>query len=81
MAKRCATYLCFGYQQGVTPLTASPATTAECEPHEPSPDGYTQFFEWAGWMARNGHTERRCRGCHLYLIWEPGVTADACLSA
>ena len=77
MAKTYATYLCFGYQPGVTPLVAKPATTPRCEPHEPEPGGYTAFFEWAGWMARNGHTQRRCRGCGLYAIWEPGVTAVA----
>lgn len=29
MAKRCATYLCFGYQQGVTPLVAKPPSARE----------------------------------------------------
>lgn len=39
MMARYATYLCFGYQPGVTPLAARPATTPECEPHTPEPSG------------------------------------------
>jgi len=76
MAKRYATHLCFGYEPGVTPLAAKPATTPECEPHEPSPSGMA-WFEWADRMARNGHRQRKCRGCGLYAVWEPGAREDS----
>lgn len=51
-------------------LTAAPPTTPGCEPHEPQPAGYIARSNWAevmGWT----HKQRRCRGCGLYLIWEP----------
>ena len=70
MAKTYATYLCFGYQPGVTPLTPSPATTPECEPHEPQPDGYTERAEWAAAMLKT-HVQRQCPGCGLWAIWVP----------
>ena len=70
MAKTYATYLCFGYQPGVTPLVAKPATTPECEPHEPSPTGYVESSEWADEMMKS-HVQRQCKGCDLWLIWMP----------
>lgn len=64
------TYLCFGYVEGVTPLVATPATTPECEPHTPRPEGYLEHSEWADEMAKT-HEARQCKGCGLWAIWEP----------
>jgi hypothetical protein len=64
------TFVCLGYDEGVTPLVAPPATTSECEPHAPMPDGYVARSEWADQMMTT-HTQRPCKGCGLCLIWEP----------
>ena len=67
---RYATYLCdLGYHEGV-PLVASPATTPECEPHTPRPEGYIAQSEWADMMMET-HAQRPCKGCGLWAIWEP----------
>jgi hypothetical protein len=66
-------HLCSGYIPGETRLVAAPATTPECEPHEPQPDGYVERAEWAEVMM-DTHTQRKCRGCGLWLIWEPRET-------
>lgn len=58
-----------GYSED-TPLTPRPATTPDCEPHTPSPEGYVAFSEWSELMGAT-HTQRQCPGCGLYLIWEP----------
>ena len=42
----------------------------DCEPHPPSPRGYTQRLDWQEQMAKT-HTQRQCRGCGLWAIWEP----------
>ena len=76
MAKRYTTYLCFGYVPGATPLVPRPATTPECEAHTPEPSGYVAASEWADLMMET-HDQRRCRGCGLWLIWEPKEKADA----
>jgi hypothetical protein len=68
--RRSQTYLCFGYIPGVTPLVTRPATTPDCEPHEPWPEGYIAGSEYADLMMKT-HVQRACRGCGLYLIWEP----------
>jgi hypothetical protein len=67
-------HLCFGYEPGKTPLIAPPPLSPECEPHEPHPAGYVQHSEWAEAMMRT-HTQRACRGCGRYEIWEPKVLA------
>lgn len=63
-------HLCFGYEPGVTPLVAEPATTPDCEPHTPQPSGYLASSEWADIMMKT-HDQRQCKGCGLWLIWEP----------
>ena len=42
----------------------------ECEPHTDSPRGYLQWHAWADEMGRT-HTQRQCRGCGLWSVWEP----------
>lgn len=65
-----ATYICcLGYEPGMK-LTAQPATTPECEPHTPWPSGYIAGSDCADLMMLP-HVQRACRGCGLYLIWEP----------
>lgn len=67
---RYRTYVCdLGYHEGV-PLVARPATTPECEPHEPWPAAYVACCEYADLMMET-HTQRQCRGCGLWMIWEP----------
>jgi len=51
-----------------------PKYPAECEPHTPSPSGYTQWHDWADRMART-HRARQCKGCGLWAIWEPRTWA------
>jgi hypothetical protein len=69
--RRNQTFICdLGYQPGDTPLVTRPATTPECEPHEPWPAGYIASSEYADLMMAT-HNQRACRGCGLYLIWEP----------
>lgn len=41
-----------------------------CAGHTPSPDGYTQWHEWAAWMAKT-HRQVRCPQCKLLSIWVP----------
>lgn len=61
------TYICdLGYGDD-TPLVALPATTPDCEPHEPWPEGYCASSDYADLMMLT-HDQRRCRGCGLYLI-------------
>jgi len=57
-------------------LHAAPPTTPQCEPHEPQPDGYGTRSEWAELMMVT-HDCRACKGCGLYMIWEPKEKADA----
>jgi hypothetical protein len=73
MAKRSLrnqVFVCdLGYHPGVsmdTPL----ATTPDCEPHTAHPSGYIANSEWADMMAET-HDQRQCKGCGLWLIWEP----------
>jgi hypothetical protein len=68
--RRNQTYLCHGYIPGVTPLATRPATTPDCEPHEPWPSGYIASSDYADLMTET-HVQRACRGCGLYLTWEP----------
>jgi hypothetical protein len=51
-------------------LKARPATTPECEPHTPTPTGYIAESNWADDMMDKGWTQRQCRGCGLWMIWE-----------
>jgi hypothetical protein len=71
MATRIRTsFICdLGYQPGMK-LPVRPATTPDCEPHEPWPDGYMASSDYADLMMVT-HTQRACKGCGLYLIWEP----------
>lgn len=77
MARRTRrSFVCdLSYYEGM-PLVARPATTPDCEPHEPRPRDYVASSEWADLMMTT-HTQRQCRGCGLWLIWEPKETADA----
>lgn len=47
-----------------------PLAPGDCEPHTESPEGYLQWHAWAERMAKT-HTQRQCRGCGLWAIWEP----------
>lgn len=47
-----------------------PEFPAGCEPHTASPDGYLQWHAWAEEMGRT-HTQRQCKGCGLWSVWEP----------
>jgi hypothetical protein len=53
-----------------TPLAAHPAVTPDCEPHSPWPVGYIAASEYADVMMET-HVQRQCKGCSLWLIWEP----------
>lgn len=46
-----------------------PLHPEDCEPHTKSPKGY---LAWDAWMERmeKTHTQRQCRGCGLWVIWE-----------
>ena len=68
--RRNQVYLCYGYIPGATPLVTRPGTTPDCEPHEPWPEGYIAASEYADLMMES-HVQRQCRGCGLWLIWEP----------
>jgi hypothetical protein len=64
-------YICdLGYTEGVTPLRPPPPTTPDCEPHTPHPAAYVAHSDWADQMMQT-HNQRQCRGCGLWLIWEP----------
>jgi hypothetical protein len=65
-----------GYNPGITRLAPSPATTPECEPHTPQPEGYVACSEWADVMMGT-HVQRECRGCGLWAIWEPKGAGNA----
>jgi hypothetical protein len=66
-------FICdLGYTPGM-PLVTPPATTPDCEPHEPHPAGYVADSEWADAMMET-HTCRQCSGCGLWRIWEPKET-------
>lgn len=70
-ARHYQVYICdLGYNPGVTPLVTRPATTPDCEPHEPWPAGYIASSEYADLMMET-HEQRACRGCGKYMIWEP----------
>ena len=72
MGKR--TFICdLGYHEGV-PMVTPPATTADCEPHTPHPRDYVAHSEWADLMMKT-HTQRQCKGCGLWAIWEPKAAA------
>jgi hypothetical protein len=63
-------YVCdLGYSEGM-PLFTPPATTPGCEPHAPRPKGYVAHSEWADLMMET-HDQRQCKGCGLWMIWEP----------
>jgi len=47
-----------------------PLHPEECEPHTEAPRGYLAWQEWAQRMDRT-HNARQCRGCGLWVIWEP----------
>lgn len=51
-----------------------PVNPAACEPHTPSPRGYLEWDEWAERMEQT-HTQRQCKGCGLWSVWEPRETA------
>jgi hypothetical protein len=69
-------FICdLGYYPGM-PMLTPPATTPECEPHEPHPESYMADSEWADMMMET-HTQRQCRGCGLWLIWEPKEASGA----
>lgn len=69
--RRNQVYICdLSYHEGETPLIAPPPTTPECEPHEPHPAAYIAHSEWADQMMET-HTQRQCRGCGGWQIWEP----------
>ena len=55
--------------RGVPMLTRLPSTV-DCEPHAPQPQGYVVRAEWMEMMGET-HDVRQCRGCGLWLIWEP----------
>jgi hypothetical protein len=77
-SRRNQVHICdLGYNPGVTPLVAPPATTPECEPHTPRPEGYVQHSDWADIMLDSGHDTRQCKGCGLWLIWEMKGSGDA----
>jgi hypothetical protein len=64
------TYVCdLGYHPGVPMLTPL-ATTPDCEPHTSHPAAYVAHSEWAEVMMET-HIQRACKGCGLWLIWEP----------
>lgn len=52
-----------------------PAAPDLCEPHTESPDGFLQWHEWAKRMEKT-HTQRQCKGCGLWAIWEPKETGE-----
>jgi hypothetical protein len=66
-----------GCTEGITPLIAPSATTPDCEPHTPKPSAYVAHSDWADQMAAAGYVQRKCKGCELWLIWEPGPSALA----
>lgn len=47
-----------------------PTHPDECEPHTPSPGGYLAWDAWAEEKTKT-HVQRQCRGCGLYVVWEP----------
>ena len=70
-------HLCdLGYTEGVTPLITPPAESPDCEPHTPHPVAYVANSDWADLMMQT-HTQRQCKGCKRWHIWEPKETPDA----
>jgi len=70
-------YLCgLGYTEGVTPLTADPSESPDCEPHTPMPSGYVARSDWADRMMKT-HIQRQCKGCGKYQIRVPKNDASA----
>ena len=41
-----------------------------CDDHTYGPTGYAEWHEWAERKSTT-HTQQRCRGCRLWLIWMP----------
>lgn len=58
-------------------MVTDPSATPDCEPHTPSPRGYLARAEWFGEMAAAGYVQRQCKGCELWMIWEPAVNPSA----
>ena len=74
--RRNQVFICdLGYRPDM-PLITRPPTTPGCEPHEPWSSAYVAASEYADLMGET-HTQRQCRGCGLYLIWEPKGEPDA----
>lgn len=48
----------------------------DCDNHTPCPEGYIEWHQWAEFMSKT-HTQRRCRECGLYAIWEPKTALRA----
>jgi hypothetical protein len=68
-------FICdLGYYEGM-PMVAARPLTPDCEPHTPRPEGYVAWWEWADLMAET-HTQRRCKGCEQWAIWERLTTAE-----
>jgi hypothetical protein len=63
-----------GYHEGVPMLTPL-ATTPDCEPHTPHPAAYIAHSDWADLMMKT-HTQRQCRGCKRWYVWEPKGNPD-----
>lgn len=47
-----------------------PLEPGDCEPHTGSPDDYFAWDAWAKRMEKT-HTQRQCKGCGLWSVWEP----------
>jgi hypothetical protein len=63
------------YYEGM-PMVTRPATTPECEPHEPWPSEYVASSDYADLMMET-HGQRQCKGCGLWAIWEPKAPVNA----
>lgn len=59
------------------PLEVSGPDCPRADLHEPQPQGYAAWHDWAGRQGRAGRTQHRCPGCGLYQVWTPALPKAA----
>lgn len=62
-------YLC---PPGDMPLRDPNPDCPQHERHTPCPTGYVDWHEWAARMHYQRHSQCRCDGCGLLVIWAGG---------
>jgi hypothetical protein len=53
-----------------------PEFPAECEPHTPQPNHDLRWARWHREIVKT-HTPRQCKGCGLWVVWEPKTARES----